>query len=538
MTGKNLLVKYPYEWLSALLLFVYFFHVIFMPNKTLFLIHDNLDGTIPLLVFLGSSDTYFASGQTIVEGVMGGIPRATLPSAWSFLSLCFYFFPPLLAYIVHYIAQHLIAFFGMRFFIQSFISQEKKIVYGVALAFASLPFFPGASMTVAGLPFLTWALVCIFKKQSSVVHWLIIIVFPFFSSLPVGNLFSFPIFFTLALCAVFYKHWKFSFDIFSPFIVLAIFTIIAEYQLLELILSGFDSNRSAEITQSKLNFKGVLGTTLLSLLFGHYHFHSLHFLIFISVLGVGIYLTFKKRFKELISVSMIPFLIIVLCFITIYIPSSGILSGTRINIRFWAIYPFLWYGLFAMVLTIIKNNTIRTFLILVQVVWTMFLVFPNDYYGSNDAENVFAQTFLKGNHDEYATFNNYYKIDDFKQLSNKFPEIKENNIVCLGFVPGIALFNGYKTFDAYLNIYPKEKFETWNLINEKEFLLSNSPKLFSNKAYLFSRELETKNKITSEPNWNKDQFEKANVKYIISTLNKLPGYQNVANCGSLYVYKI
>jgi hypothetical protein len=510
-----------------------------MPNKALFLIHDNMDGTIPLLVFLGNSEAYFASGQTIVDGVMGGVPRATLPSAWNFLSLSFYIFPPLFAYVFHYAIQHLIAFFGMRTFIQSFISKDKKILNGVALAFAFLPFFPGASMTVAGLPILAWALVGIFKKQNTVYHWLIVILFPFFSSLPIGNMFGFPTLFLLSLLGVFYNHWNLSFRIFLPFIVLSIFTIVSEYQLIELILSGFESNRVSEIaSQSKLNFKGVIGTTILGFLFGHYHFHSLHILVFISAFFLGIYLIVKRKLNDLLSILVVPFLILFFCFMTIYIPYSGILGNVQINIRFWAIFPFLWYGLFAFVLRVIKIGQISKLLILSQVLWTMFLVFPNDYYGSKDAENVFAQTFIKSSQNEYSTFENYYKIADFTKISQNFPEIKKSNIVCLGFVPGIALFNGYKTYDAYLNIYPLEKWKNWKTINSEEYKLSKEMDFFSNKAFLFSNELENGNKITTALKWNLIELRKANVKYIISTLNEIPGFEKSAQLGSLSIYKL
>jgi hypothetical protein len=223
---------------------------------------------------------------------------------------------------------------------------------------------------------------------------------------------------------------------------------------------------------------------------------------------------------------------------TIYIPYSGILGNVQINIRFWAIFPFLWYGLFAFVLRVINNSQISKLLILSQVLWTMFLVYPNDYYGSKDAENIFAQTFIKSGQNEYSTFENYYKIDDFTKLSKNYPEIKESNIVCFGFASGVALFNGYKTYDAYLNIYPLENWKNWKKINNEEFILAGKTDFFTNKVFLFSNELENTNKITTAPKWNLIELRKAKVKYIISTLKHLPRFEKVAESGSLTVFRI
>lgn len=538
MKIKQSIIKYSFDWLSAIMQFVFFFPLVFMPNHALFLIHDNLDGIVPLFTFLGNSSSYWSSGNTIVEGIMGGVPRATLPSAYNFLSFCFYLFPPLIAYIVHYIIQHLIAFIGMRLFIKSTITKNRLIFNGVALAFSFLPFYPGASLTVAGLPILAWAMVSIFKGNNRFTQWIVIIVFPFFSSIPFGNLFSFPVLFILAILGIFYKHWKLSFRLFLPFVVLGIVSIFIDFQLIELLLSGFESNRMDTVVSSNtLNFKGIIGVTGLAFLFGHYHFHSLHIFIALLVFVIGIWTLFKKGILVSVKLFIIPIIILILCFLTIYISNKQDLLNARVNIRFWAFFPFLWYGLLAYTLSIIHSEILKKCFLFFQVIWVMFLVYPKDYFGSSDAENVFANTWIYKKNEGYLSFDKYYKTEAFKQLSIQYPEIKKSNSVCLGFVPGIALFNGYKTFDAYLNVYPKEKWENWKLINSEEYVLAGNKNLFSNKAFLYSSEYEKNNIIKSAPKWNLTELRKVNVKYIISTID-IPIYEKVAVIGSIHVFKI
>ncbi len=538
MKIKQLIIKYIYEWLSAIMQFVFFFPLVFMPNHALFLVHDNLDGILPLFTFLGNSTSYWSSGNSIVEGVMGGVPRATLPTAYNFLSFCFYLFPPFIAYVVHYIIQHLIAFIGMRIFLKSTITKNSLIFNGVALAFSFLPFYPGASLTVAGLPILAWAMVSIFKGNCNFTKWIIIIVFPFFSSIPFGNLFSFPVLFILSILGIFYKQWKLSFRLVLPFVFLGIVSIFTEFQLIELLLSGFESNRMDIVySNNALNFKGIIGVTGLAFLFGHYHFHSLHILIVLLVFVVGIWIVIKKGILESVKLFIIPIIILILCFLTIYISNKQDLLNARVNIRFWALFPFLWYGLLAYTLSIIHSEILKKTFLFFQVIWVMFLVYPKDYYGSSDAENVFGNTWIYKKKEGYISFHEYYKTAAFKQLSRQYPEIKKNNSVCLGFVPGIALFNGYKTFDAYLNIYPNEKWEIWKRINSEEFVLAGKNNLFSNKAFLYSFEFEKYNIITSSPKWNLNELRKANVKYIISTID-IPIYEKVAVVDSIHVYKI
>ena len=109
-----------YEWICLGLLILYFIPLIF-PQSVRFLIHDNMDGLLPLYRFMGNPDVFFANRNEIINGLMGELPRSVLPSQFSFFRLLFLWFDAQTAYSLHYIFQHLIAFIGLRILLKEYI---------------------------------------------------------------------------------------------------------------------------------------------------------------------------------------------------------------------------------------------------------------------------------------------------------------------------------------------------------------------------------------------------------------------------------
>ena len=195
---KLIFKRYPYELISIILLLVYFSPLLFLESSK-YLMHDNLDSNLVWYKNLAESGKMFANGNSIVDNMMLGIPRACYPTEWSVDHLMYLIFPAQIAYNFNYFFLHLVAFIGMRLMLKDFVSKSPVIYNFVALSFAFIPFWPSGYLTVAGLPFLCYALLKIFKDQSKPLHWCIILCFPFFSSLLFGNLFSFPILFLFFL---------------------------------------------------------------------------------------------------------------------------------------------------------------------------------------------------------------------------------------------------------------------------------------------------------------------------------------------------
>jgi hypothetical protein len=541
MTIKRIIKNYPFEWFSALVLLIYFFPIIFFPNQARFLIHDNLDGTVPLLKFTGNWDTYFAPWNKTIHGILNGVPRASL-ATWSFFSFLFLLFKPIIAYSIHYIFQHLISFIGMRLLIKNFISDKAEIYNGVALAFSLLPFWPGGELTVAGLPLLVWALINYAIIKPNILSALVIFFFPFFSHLPFGNFFSLPlIFFFFFMFMVWRKVNLMS--LILPLILLMISSFVSEYYLIRVILSGIELNRlDYNSALNVLNLKGIFGVSILSFLLGHYHFHSLHLPIFLLLL-IFIFIKVKSNYKSLftrkngIYMILIFSLVLFSVIITIFDNSTLLSYLPRISIRLWVFWPILWYVIFAWLTTYIDNRYVRKIVLLFQVIWVGFLIYPKDYFGSQDSENVFIRTFFKKN-DNYSEFNKYYLVDQFDSIKKEVPDIVLNNTVSLGFSGTICLYNGLKTYDAYLNMYPLKKWVDWKDINKFEYKKDNIKHLHSNKPMLYSSELSHGITEIQKPNWNYELLKKNNVVYILTNNIKIKDLHFVTNINGLLLYKI
>jgi len=155
-------------------------------------IHDNLDSSLPLLKLLVKHGLLFSDNAN-VDMVMGGISRNLLGSYFNFKLLLFYLFDPFKAYIINDIIVHLVAFIGFYLLLEKHILSEKNdnlIIFGVSLCFAFLPFYSTYGLSIAGMPLLVYALLNLRKSTGSISDYLIILIFPFYSSLILTGIFS------------------------------------------------------------------------------------------------------------------------------------------------------------------------------------------------------------------------------------------------------------------------------------------------------------------------------------------------------------
>lgn len=547
MQIKQSIRQYPYEWLSAFVLLVYFFPAIFMMDQAMYLIHDNLNSNVVWYKRLAESGLMFGEGNAIVEFTMGGIPRDCLPSEWNIERLLYYFFSAQWAYTLNYILIHCIAYLGMRILIKKYITQSSIIYNIVALTFACLPHWPSGGLTVAGLPLLLYAFLNIFNNQHTIPNWLIIIFFPFYSFLPIGNLFSFPLIFIFYLWGLYYKKWVFSWIHLLSFCVLLIVNILVEYRFIGLMLSGFQSNRIADITSSDtfMNIKGILGSSILAFFFGQYHFHSLHLLISLFVIiYLIVVLTRYKAFTSTYKYSLYLLILLgVLAFLTLlinnfYLKSVFSFNFPKVNLRFWVVFPLLWYVIFALILDNIKQNnkTIVSIMLFVQFLFVFLLIYPRDYFGSRYSENIFTNTFIYSGNIEQSNWNEYYQVNDFQKIKKRLPESKYYYIATIGITPEILQYNGYKTIEGYYAFYPLNKYLFIRKVDSLERSAKENDgkiKVYTNKNILFEG---GGNKNSKLPNWDFNLLEKSGVKYVFSRF-KFENKKDLHNTNGIYVYE-
>ncbi len=535
---RKILTDKPYETISFVVLLYFFSPIFVFQNDVKFLIHDNMDGLVPLYTFMGQKDVFWANSDARISGIMDTLPRACLPSVFSFFRLLFLIFSPLLAYSIHYIFQHLIAFIGMRLLIKDYINQQDVVYNLVALAFACLPYWPGGELTVAGLPLLVWSFLSIINKRSNFLHWMIIVLFPFFSSLTFGNMFTFPMFFVFYLIVLIYsKTVKFSIVALLPFVFLGITTIVSEWNMFALFAEGFKSNRIENLGEAgMLNFKGILGVSVLAFLFGHYHFHSYHLpIVFVAIFVLIIAIRNKdKKASKLIFMGTLT--IGLMYFLTVFLNNIVLIKNFNFSVRFWALMPILWYAFLAYLLLQIKNDFAKKALLFVQLLWVVCMLYPKDYYGSVYAENASFYNYFNQEDEDHQSFQSYYKIDAFKTIKTNYPEVYKGNVVSIGISPGVALYNQFKTFDAYLNLYPLEKWQSIKKINAKEYEKANLKYYSNNRAYLFSAD--NLNGKELHPEWDIEEMAHNNIKTIISSKPIFGQYTLIGSIENIYLYHV
>ena len=183
-----------YLGISICIIFIYFSPYFIWGQDCLIQISDNLDANIPYYKIIAQNARETGWGGSIVPQVMNGLPKSSFLPLWNLTYLLFYLFPAFTAYVIHLMLVALIAFFGMLKLLKILLAGELHynnpvIIYGTALCFAILPFYPSAGISIAGQPLLLAAFLNINRGNLKPWNFMIILLFPFYSSLVFGGVF-------------------------------------------------------------------------------------------------------------------------------------------------------------------------------------------------------------------------------------------------------------------------------------------------------------------------------------------------------------
>ena len=457
----------------AFLLFIYLSPLFLNDFKCL--VGDNLNSNVAINKILVDNDALFVDSKQTVPYIMGGIERGYFKSELNFSVLSYKFFDYKNAYRINKILMSLVAFFGMFFLLNRFIfkNTNTEINCLIALGFSTLPFYPNAFLTISGQPLLLFCYLNILNKRERIYDWIIIGVFPFSSSLVLGNLFFhfFFFFFLLLFCLK-----KMNYKIIIAFLIFAIMSLISEYRLFNLFfLSDLDSFRSTILKIGTLNFKGVIGTTFLFFIDGHRHFSSMHFPFIFLVIFSSIFFLRKSYSTEFFKIFIFLFFAIIFCsfFDKLFYGWEKLnflkTKNNFINsftLRFYSILPICWYLLLAIssyfIFKIEKFKTLLYFF--------LALVVANNFFGTynKSVENIFLHTYFKSTSNTHFTMNNYYSPTFFNSLKKELNISKSDKVLSYGF-PSIILNNvGISTVGGFNNNFPIKKKKQISLILEKE----------------------------------------------------------------------
>lgn len=448
--------------LSLFVLFAYLAPLLISGSESYITIMDNLDGGFVSLKVLAESGKILAPPTATIENVMNGAPRSAYPGELNLIVWLFYFLGPLAAYLVSEILVRLAAFVGMYLLLQGYflkVVSEHLIVFGVALTFALLPYYPLFGLSVAGLPLALYAFLNIRQNRSDWKDWLIIALIPFYSIFVLSY-----IFFMCAMAGLWLYDWGRRGRInikFAGAIILMLGTFaIVDYRLFVTILSptaGFVSHRKEfTVLVPQFLLSDAFKASMTSFVFGPGHARPLHHLVVLPVVSIAAVVIVLRNLKVPLFFLLLAAIGLISLWYGFYIPLLTEMKAVfkaipAMNLsRFYFLTPLLWYVLFGLALSVLWRHIrygriVATGALVAQVA---FLFFQSDYVTERRLGNP-----------NYAGF---FSTALYSDIDRFIGEKKDRyRVVSIGMHPSIAQYNGFYTLDGYHSIYPlayKHKF--------------------------------------------------------------------------------
>ncbi|PCI07186.1 MAG: hypothetical protein COB77_05300, partial [Gammaproteobacteria bacterium] len=245
--------------------------------------HDNLDSIVAIYKVMADSDTFFVSNDFAIENIMNGLPRVALPRESNVISMLYYYFEPIDAYIINEALIRIIAFFGMLLLLQKHIvnnAYDNKVGYliiitGTALTFSLLPYWSQAGISIAGQPLVLYAFLNIKNKDHGIVNWIILACFPFYSSLILAGMFVLSM-----LTVIFVYDWiknkSINLSLISVLVMMSVLSLSAEYRLLDNFLNPTFISHRIEFVAKYLTLDQSLARSANLFFKGQTHSHSIH----------------------------------------------------------------------------------------------------------------------------------------------------------------------------------------------------------------------------------------------------------------------
>lgn len=550
----NSLLKKDIFWFSICFIFIvlYFLPYIILGQDSHLLIHDNLDSAVAFVkILLNHGDLFFLPSEK-TDQIFNGIRLTSISGNFDISLIWFKLLGVFWGYVFNKFLMAIVGFLGMYLLLKNhFLSSEDNsiIQFGIALIFALLPFW-SFTMSVAGLPLLLYSFLNLRKKAHNYYNWVIIILFPFYSSLVLSGIF----FMTVIIVLIIYDLIKYQ-TLNSIFIygiaLLGTMYIVSHFNLFYSFLhnSGYVSHR-VEFDAQGSSIKGSIYQMIIVFFQGQFHAPSLHTFALIPIFTACLLMI--KSVKADYSFLYILFFIFITSVFYGFLEWESIapikkqlMSLIPIQLqRFHWLHPMFWYILLGISLAMIK----KYFRFGPQIVY-FFLFFQFIYVISC---HELIQN--KG----YPTFRQFYAEEQFSDVKSFIGKPQQSyRVISVGIHPSIAQFNGFYTLDGYISDYPlsyKHKFRT--IIENELSKDSNLKEYFDtwgSRCYAFSSEL-GRDFVTSNPkkinrlDYNFKVLKEMGCEYIISKveinteinsrLNLLKIFNNKNSYWTIYLYNV
>ena len=172
---------------------------------------------------------------------------------------------------------------------------------------------------------------------------------------------------------------------------------------------------------------------------------------------------------------------------------TGAVKAFQID-RFYWLYPFIWYTVFALIGTILTERFPKY-----KIGFIVFLVLALPTAGYVLKESQFKENALEFVRKESTalTWDDFFCEEEFKEVGDYIKdeyglEQSEYRVGCLGIEPSIALYNGFYTIDGYSNNYELTYKHRFRNVIAKELEKNDYNRVYfdtwGNRCYLFSSE--------------------------------------------------
>lgn len=471
-------------------------------RDTVVMIHDNLDSSLSTYELLAQNNALLSLRNVPVDGMLGGVANYSLGGIWIY-RIIRSLFGGFASYQILIVLERLVAFAGMFWLTWKFLiphhADKLAISAVMAVAFGTLPFWPFAGLSVAGLP---WATGIIWDGLTRRVKWYHIVGL-FFLSLSSVLVLSWLFFIPIAIVALLVLHFWGRSGRFhgepdlrsmrTAWIYLGLFiAFLAATRWIELVGALFQGEPTVRVEFPK-DYRAGLGSALRRwvsfLLHGQYHAHSLHYIVFpLAFVGFGAAIGRTRRIPVLVSV--IGALLVAIAGVYGLYHWSGVALLERLVpplqqlnwSRFHWLVPLLWWSLAALALAEIASSHRRIFMI--ALVGTLVFqaglntLYSDPVAGARQGDPTFRQFFAEELFDEVRA-----------DMDARDPDALA---VAVGMHPSVLQYNEIHTLDGYLSVAPLSRKHLWIEILKNELTKSDQLADYvhaTGRLYLYSSEL-------------------------------------------------
>lgn len=374
------------------------------------------------------------------------------------------------------------------------LSKKNILICIIAsVLFAFVPFHEDYGLSSAGIPMIAYAFTNLFKSIRYKLSYFIIVIFGACSSLVLsGWIICLILFFLIIIYLI--KIHKFPFAPFIGLILLSVIYIINKIgTIINFINPVFISHRVE--FQSSMTFVKAINNTFEILKSSQPHAGSFrpYLIIFPYLLMWFIY----RKDKQISQYGVIFILVILLVLIgySLGISSNPIFHSFQFS-RAYFLIPSICFILFAISLSkLFEHNSIC--LKIIGVTFSCIILISTINYDSELKSNMGR---LFGHQSKKICFHDFYDETLFNTIKRKLAyNTKSDKVVCLGFYPSIAEYNGFYTLDGYFYNYPLDYKKQWESIIhyelDKSSIIHDYFCYWGSRCYIFSSELDNYNYI-------------------------------------------